>query len=198
MAPELLAGYRSPFTGARGIENPIVFGGFIVSNSETGRGRFRISPRLVVQVCNNGMTIDKYALSEVHLGGKLDDGQIRWSADTQATALKLVGKKTRDAIAAFLNPDFARAQIREITAVAGVSITAPVETIEHVSKKLNFSRAQQDSILSDFISGGACTSGGVLHAVTSAAQRIENADVAYEMERLGMRAMNVAAAHASR
>lgn len=196
MAPELLAGYRSPFTGARGIENPVVFGGFIVSNSETGHGRFRISPRLVVQVCNNGMTIDKHALSEVHLGGRLDDGRIQWSADTQAAALKLIGKKTRDAIAAFLNPDFVRAQIREITAAAGVPISAPVETIEHVSKKLNFTRAQQDAILADFISGGACTSGGVLHAVTSAAQRIENADVAYEMERHGLRAMSLAAAHA--
>ncbi|WP_428500614.1 hypothetical protein [Pseudonocardia sp.] len=36
MAPALLAGYRSPFTGACGAENPLVFAGFVVSNSETG------------------------------------------------------------------------------------------------------------------------------------------------------------------
>ena len=196
MAPELLAGYRSPFTGARAAENPLVFAGFVISNSETGHGKFKITPQLVVQVCNNGMTINKHALSEVHLGGKLDEGQIRWSADTQAIALELVGKKARDAVSTFLDRDFVRAQLQAITAEAGVPISAPTETIEHVSKKLNFTGEQQEAILRDFISGGDCTSGGVLHAVTSAAQRVDNADTAYEMERQGLRAMSLAAAHA--
>ncbi|MFR9802774.1 DUF932 domain-containing protein [Pseudonocardia sp. RS010] len=195
-APELLADYRSPFTGARGADNPLVFAGFVISNSETGHGKFKITPQLIVQVCNNGMTINKHALSEVHLGGKLEEGQIRWSHDTQATALELVGKKARDAVASFLDRDFVRVQIREITAEAGVDIAQPTETIEHVCKKLSFTNEQQDAILRDFISGGDCTSGGVLHAVTSAAQRVENADTAYEMERQGLRAMSLAAAHA--
>lgn len=196
MAPELLAGYRSPFTGACGAENPLVFAGFVVSNSETGRGRFTITPQLVVQVCNNGMTINHHALSEVHLGGKLDEGRIRWSTDTHAAALELVGKKARDAVATFLDRDFVRSQLHEITAAAGVAISAPAETIEHVAKKLNFTSEQQDAILADFISGGACTSGGVLHAVTSAAQRLPDADDAYEMERQGLRAMGLAATYA--
>jgi hypothetical protein len=196
MAPELLAGYRSPFTGASGTENPLVFAGFVVSNSETGRGRFTITPQLVVQVCNNGMTINHHALSEVHLGGKLDEGRIRWSTDTHAAALDLVGKKARDAVATFLDRDFVRSQLHEITAAAGVAISAPAETIEYVAKKLNFTSEQQDAILADFISGGACTSGGVLHAVTSAAQRLTDADAAYEMERQGLRAMSLAATHA--
>jgi len=37
----------------------------------------------------------------------------------------------------------------------------------------------------------------VLQAVTSAAQVQEDADAAYEMERLGVRAMSLAAAHQS-
>jgi integrase len=32
MAPALLAGYRSPFTGASGAENPVVFAGFVLTN----------------------------------------------------------------------------------------------------------------------------------------------------------------------
>ena len=196
-APALLEGYRSPFTGASGADLPLIFAGFVVSNSETGQGRFKITPQLVVQVCNNGMTINRHALSEVHLGGKLDEGQIRWSTDTQATALELIGKKARDAVSAFLDRDFVRGQIQAITAEAGVPIPQPTETIEHVSKKLNFTNEQQEAVLRDFISGGACTSGGVLHAVTSAAQRVENADTAYEMESQGLRAMSLAAAHAT-
>jgi hypothetical protein len=54
LAPALLGGYRSPFTGAAGADCPVVFAGFVISNSETGCGAFTLTPRLVVQVCGNG------------------------------------------------------------------------------------------------------------------------------------------------
>jgi hypothetical protein len=57
LAPQLLADYRSPFTGRSGADNPVVFAGFVVTNSETGCGACSITPRLVAQVCDNGMTI---------------------------------------------------------------------------------------------------------------------------------------------
>jgi hypothetical protein len=57
----LLDGYVSPFTGARGTDNPVVFAGFVLANSETGHGSFSITPRLVAQVCSNGYTITKDA-----------------------------------------------------------------------------------------------------------------------------------------
>ncbi|MGO9164921.1 MAG: hypothetical protein ACLP7J_30195 [Streptosporangiaceae bacterium] len=53
LAPALLAGCRSPFTGASGAESPVVFSGFVITNSETGCGAFTLTPRLVVQVCEN-------------------------------------------------------------------------------------------------------------------------------------------------
>ena len=46
----------------------MVFAGWVLSNSETGCGAFTITPRLVVHVCRNGMTITKDALRAVHLG----------------------------------------------------------------------------------------------------------------------------------
>ena len=68
LAPALLADYRSPFTGASGADNPVVFVGFMISNSETGCGAFTLTPRLVVQVCRNGLTVTKDAIRAVHLG----------------------------------------------------------------------------------------------------------------------------------
>ena len=44
LAPALLAGYRSPFTGAAGADNPVVFAGFVITNSETGCGAFTPDP----------------------------------------------------------------------------------------------------------------------------------------------------------
>ncbi|GAA4557701.1 DUF932 domain-containing protein [Pseudonocardia xishanensis] len=195
-APALLGDYRSPFTGARGADNPLVWAGFVLSNSETGAGAFTIAPQLTVQICNNGMTLTKHVLKEVHLGGRLSAGQITWAADTHAAALELVLKKARDAVATFLDRDLVRARLAEITAEAGVPVAAPVETIEHVSRKLAFTAEQQDLILNHFLLGGDPTSGGVLHAVTSAAQLQDDADTAHGMERHALRAMGLAAAHA--
>lgn len=58
-APTLLKGYRSAFTGATGDENPSVFPGYVIPNSEVGAGAFTITPQPVVQICDNGMTITK-------------------------------------------------------------------------------------------------------------------------------------------
>jgi hypothetical protein len=49
LAPLLLAGYRSPFTGASGADNPVICAEFIFTNSETDCGACTIIPRLVAQ-----------------------------------------------------------------------------------------------------------------------------------------------------
>ncbi|GAA3238384.1 hypothetical protein GCM10017691_38470 [Pseudonocardia petroleophila] len=196
-APDLLAGYRSPFTGARGADNPTVFAGFVVSNSETGHGSFSLTPQLTVQVCDNGMTISKDAMREVHLGARMSDGVIRWAADTQGALLDLVVKQARDAVATFLDHGYVRAALAEITRQAGIAISDPQATLDHVGKALRFTAEQQATILAHFIQGADVTSGGVLHAVTSAAQTIDDADVAHDLERCGVKAMALAAAHAA-
>ncbi|OLM28621.1 Phage protein [Pseudonocardia sp. Ae717_Ps2] len=197
MAPALLSGYTSPFSGERGADNPTVFAGFVLTNSETGQGKFRLIPQLTVQICTNGMTLTKHAIDEVHAGGRLEHGQIDWSSDTQATSLALARKMTRDAVGKFLDPRWVQARITEIEADAGVEVTQPQQTIEHVSKKLRFSTTAQDSILSHFIRGGSPTSGGVLHAVTAAAQTITDVDAAYEVESRGIEAMQFSATFAA-
>ena len=50
------------------------------------------------------------------------------------------------------------------------------------------------AVFSHFIAGGDVTAGGVLHAVTSVAQTLPDADEAYDLEALGLRAMELAAA----
>jgi len=198
MAPQLLANYVSPFTGARGADNPVVFGGFILANSETGKGRYTITPRLTVQVCDNGLQLEKHAIGRRHVGARMDEGQIRWSADTEQTNLALIGKQTRDAVRAFLDPHWVAQRLAELERDAGVALPNPQETIEHVSKQLRFTDEQQNLILSHFISGADVTSGGVMQAVTSAAQLVRDADDAYAMESAGVEAMRLAAAHAGR
>ena len=186
MAPALLGNYRSPYSGNRDADNPLVFAGFVFQNSETGSGRYRLTPRIEVQICTNGVTITRDAVSEVHLGGKLDAGPVRWSADTTRRATELITAKTRDAVGGFLDQGYLERQLAEITAQAGAPVTDATGTIEQVSAELHYTKAQADAILEDFLAGGDRSAGGVLHAVTSAAQREHNAETAHAMEADGI------------
>lgn len=216
-APDLLAGYRSPWGGqdvgggwspervarAAGGEGqafepgsePVVFAGFVITNSETGGGAFSLTPRLVVKVCANGLTITADALRAVHLGGKQDEGIIRWSADTQRRALSVVTGRARDAVATFLDADYVRAQVAKLAEDAAAPIADPVKTVETIAKKLAFTEAEQKTVLEHFLtSGQQRTAGGILHAITSAAQTVENPDRAYELETVAIKAMQLAGA----
>ena len=181
-ADEILGGYRSPFSGETGSDNPTVFAGLVVKNSETGGGAFTIVPRLVVQVCNNGLQLTKDAMRAIHLGGKLDEGVIKWSDDTQRQELELVTSKTRDAVATFLDIGYMKAKITELQELAGVDVTKPADTIQRVGRKVGWSEMEQDEILSHFIKGGQTTALGVAQAVTSYAQTVKSIDRQDELE----------------
>ncbi|MFI6713569.1 DUF932 domain-containing protein [Nonomuraea sp. NPDC050478] len=193
LAPDLLRDYRSPFTGERGADNPVVFAGFVITNSEVGEGAFTIVPRLLVQVCRNGMTINADAARHVHLGGRMDEGVVRWSADTQDKNLALITAQTRDAITTFLDLDYVRAKLDQLARMSGARVADPAATIELVAKKLSYSEEQQRQILSHFIQGGDTSAGGVMHAVTSVARTLPDADAAHEMEGHAVRVLHLAA-----
>lgn len=209
LAPVLLDGYRNPLEGnphwgfaaaareGQGYKpgsEPIVLAGFVLSNSEVGGGAMTLTPRLVVQICQNGLTISADALRAVHLGGKLDEGIIEWSADTQERQAALITAKARDAVKTFLSPDYLTAQVRAIEAKAGKAIENPAEAVRLVGKQLSFTEATIEGVLDHFIRGGQVTAGGVLQAVTSYAQLIPDADESYSVEAAALRALDLAAA----
>ena len=181
IAPALLAGYRSPFTGQSGSENPTVFAGFVISNSETGGGAFRIVPQVIVQVCTNGMTITKDAMKEVHLGGKLDAGVVRWAEDTQRKSLELVQAKTRDAVATFLSADYLTTAVERLETKADQPVDS-VDKVRDITKPLGYTQGQIDGILSYFVQGGQMTLGGVVNAITAYSQTVEDGDDAHLLD----------------
>jgi len=203
MAPELLRNYRNPFErtghGQEGLRDengnlPVMFAGFRLDNSETGGSQFTLTPELRVKICNNGLVINKDTVARTHLGAKLDAGVVRWSDDTRKANIELVKSTTRDIAMTFMDHDYLVNAIRDLEAKAGVEVTHPAKTIEVVSKALGFTEAEADTILSCFVKGGQMTSGGVMNAVTAAAQLIDNPDRAEEVGALGVEAMEVVTA----
>ncbi|QWS68238.1 hypothetical protein SEA_VANLEE_121 [Gordonia phage VanLee] len=193
MAPELLKGYRSPFTGAEGADNPVVYAGLLVRNSETGGGALSITPELRVQVCDNGLQITPDAIRSVHLGSRLEEGQVNWSADTQDAYDDLITKKVRDAVTAFLTPEYVRDTVAKITEKAAKPLEDPKQ-IEVVATQLKFNEGERAALLSHFIKGGQMTAGGVMNAVTSMCQEISDPDRSHEVQATGLKALDLAAA----
>lgn len=189
----LVDGYRSPYSGKTGAELPLLWAGFVLTNSEVGRGSFSITPRAEFEVCSNGMTITKEALRKVHLGTSLEDGVVQWSEATIAANLALVRAQAGDAVRTFLTPEYWDAKVAAAEQLAGVEVDTPVETIQAISKTLGFTGEQADAILNCFVDGGQRTAGGVMQAVTAAAQRQDDGDVAHDMEAGAWEAMRLAA-----
>ena len=75
-----------------------------------------------------------------------------------------------------------------------MKIDDPVKAVELVGKALAFSQDEQALILSHFIDGGQRTAGGILQAITSAAQVVKDPDRAYDLEGAAVAAMHLVAA----
>jgi hypothetical protein len=193
----LLQGYRDPFAngqerraGAGGwglasrVGRKALWAGVEVTNSELGFSKTKITPRAELLVCMNGQKVVEDVVETVHLGGKLDDGVIEWSDETQRKALELVRAKTKDAVVTFLNP-------AEWTTKAGKPVKDVQGTITAVANTLNYSDAERDTILRHFILGGQVSAGGVMNAITSAAQTVEDPDRASALEDTAIRALDL-------
>jgi hypothetical protein len=182
MAPALLKGYRSPFTGDMAADNPLVFAGLDIRTSETGGGALMIAPKITVQVCKNGMTLTKEAFRRVHLGGQMDAGTIDWSDETHQANQALVAAQAKDAVARFLNVDWLQAQVDKLEEKAGKPVNDAPATIERVGKALAFSEQERAGIMGAFIKGGQLTAGGVLQAITAHSQELASPERAAHLE----------------
>jgi hypothetical protein len=183
-AASLLKDYVSPFTGQRGADNPIVHAGFVLGNSETGDGTYFLYPRIVAEVCTNGMTIKKDvgALVQRHLGARLDDGLVTYSDATHKANRELITRMAEDTVRTFLTEDYLHNVIRKLEEKAGEPVAKPEAAIKEVTKKLEIP-ALYDDVLTHFIKGADLSRGGIMHAVTAAAQSADlDADTAFKME----------------
>jgi hypothetical protein len=218
LAPALLAGYRSPFGGRLYVPGsswtpqqaraaaahdsrahltgaePVLFAGFVVSNSEVGDGAWSITPRVVAEICGNGLQIAADVTRAIHLGTRQSEGIVRYSADTMDKELALITARARDAVATFLSVDYLLGKIGELERTAGVPVSHPEQTVRRVAKAAKFSDELADAILGHFIRGGQLTAAGVMQALTSVAQTLDDADAAHDLEAQAIRVLDLAAA----
>jgi hypothetical protein len=174
-------------------EEPIVWAGIVVTNSDVGDGARTISPQIRVRVCRNGLTLLAETDRKIHLGSTQEEGVINWSAETQERELALITSQTVDAIRTWMTPEWFSGQVQRIEALAGVPVPEPEKTIKAVAKTAGFTKAEGEGILAHFLRGGAYTAGGVANAVTSYSQTLASPERATVLDRSAVRAMELAA-----
>ena len=162
-----------------------MFAGLVIGNSETGNGTYFVKPRLVISGCWNGMIREKEAVKRVHLGSKLDLGEIKWSEETQKKAMELVMLQMKDAVQTFLNPSFLQAVADELEEKGAKRLEHPIAAIDNVCRTFSYSDEQKKGVLDSFMEGGAPTVFGLSQAVTWAAKEVASGDDQFEMEVAG-------------
>lgn len=163
LAPELLAGYRSPFADP-GVDaqrlaqriadgqaynegtlprnyriedgnEPIVHAGFVLSNSEVGQGKYHIAHQSVILRCTNGQTRTKDAMERTHLGASLAEGAVKWSTETMKANVELIQSMAADAVTTFLSPEYLQNAVDELTAKATKAVRGnALETVGAILK----------------------------------------------------------------
>lgn len=216
-APNLFAGYRSPFAGrdvrvggrggwtidqareaaqreGMGYEpgqEPIMWAGFEFGNGELGDGATYVVPRAEAKICNNGLVLPLDAARKTHVGERLEAGVIDWSGQTRRRQLDLITSKVADAVRQFASVEWWAGRVAELEAHADKPVTDADRTIKAVAKGLRLTDDETGSVLDMFIHGGQMNAAGVLNAVTAAAQTVKDADRAAEIERMGVRALQL-------
>ena len=92
-----------------------------------------------------------------------------------------------------IHTDFTSVYAAGRLVLAGHPVADAAKTVEVISGRLRYSEAQQGEILDHFIKGGDLTAGGIMHAVTSAAQVQASGDDAWDLEASALEALALAA-----
>lgn len=175
-APEAIRNYQSPDGGKGGG----VVAGFVVSNSETGAGMYKIAPRVVVMACKNGLIRTKDAMQNTHLGKTMDAG-IRWSKETKSREVDLIMSQVKDAVDTFLSDDYLGHFLNDLVQ-DNEKLRYPTEAVKNVSSELSIPEEEQREILNYFIESGDFTPLGVTQAITYHAHEHSSAERQYELE----------------
>jgi hypothetical protein len=211
-AEELLKGYRSPFdddgekrvggdnlpgilraataVGRTG-RDPILNPGIMVKNSELGFSSTAVTPYCNFLICGNGQSVTTDVVRAVHAGSRQDVGAVDWSKDTRNKELALMTAKVRDSVHTFMSESYWEKQVAKWTAKAGKPVNDPETTIGFVASGLGFTDDERATIFRHFLTGGQRTAGGVMNAITSTAQTIENADRAALFEGVAVQALDL-------
>lgn len=163
--------YHDPETGK---QDSRIFSGFIIKNSEVGKGSLMIAPRVMVGACHNGLIFTREGFRQIHLGRKLEDTNITWSNRTQYINLDLIKSQVGDALNKFCSDDFLGKQVDMIEAAATHKLENPIPAMVNAAKHVGLADERVQRCLKWFANqGGSSTTWDVMQALTYEAKSLK-------------------------
>ena len=150
-----------------------IISGFVLTNSEVGLGSFEIRPRAVIVKCNNGLMVKDESFRKIHLGSKLEDGEVVWSERTKQKNYELIISQTKDAIQTYLSKDYLGRMIEKIAVLNNINLEHPVDAVENVCSSLGISDEYKYNVIANFLKDGQKNALGIFQAVTREAQSMD-------------------------
>ncbi len=135
-----------------------------ISNSETGRGKLKVRPATLVEICSNWNVWDE-SLSQIHLGRKSEEeGWI--SAETQRLEDKVLWAKVRDVVKTAFNKEKFEQVIEKLRGAKKDKDPNPVKTVEAAVELTGLPESSIDKIREKYLADKDYTRYGLVQAIT--------------------------------
>lgn len=167
----------------------VVKSGFVISNSEVGRGALTVRHLIFRLVCSNGMIRAEDTRRRTHVGGSYLQDDLNWlalSTETQQLKVRAMVAELGEYMEAISTGERFEAALAQIREAADQPIPAePKVVIESLGARYNLRAAEQDSALLALAESRDYTRWGLANATTWIANDASSYDRGVELEAVG-------------
>jgi len=157
----------------------------------------KIVPRLEIEVCSNGLVIDKakgqsvdWQLEKRHLGAA-QQSAVAYSRESVRKRNEAIAERLKDHIRSYSDGSFIESIVEQMRRQRETDIEGnPVKVLEEVSNELGTTEDERSAIFSAFFQGTDDSALGVTHAITRAAQSFTAAERQHAMEAVALPTVN--------
>jgi len=171
------------------VPGDIVQSGFVLSNSEVGRGSIIVAPLIYRLVCKNGMVVNELRNRQYHLGRCTENDDMAYeiySDKTKALDNAAYYSKAVDVINAVMDQTKFESIVERMRVAKSISTgDVPGVTVLQLADQFMLNTAERDLILKHFIHEDDYSLYGLSNAMTRASQDIDNYDRASDLEMFG-------------
>jgi Domain of unknown function (DUF932) len=176
-------------------EGDVVQSGFVITNSETGRGATAIQPLIYRLVCSNGLIMPESGIRRIHLGRKIESNDFAATLFTPQTRLherELYLRQIVDVVRSMADPKIFNKIVDTLRDSTKHSISAqPQKAVEVLAQRVKLSEDEQAGVLNHLLLAGDLSRYGMVNAVTRLSQDLACYDRASEMEELGSKVLHM-------
>ena len=170
--------------------------GIIITNSETGQGRFNVQSFFFRDFCENGcvfgMTELDIGIKQVHRGARLPVGML--SQETLGYMSQSIASQTADIIRYVFSPEGFGVMVDKLKATTDGPQVNPVhagDLIKVLGQDYQLSQGERQGALESLLADGDFTQWGALNAITKQANTAENNDRITQLETAGSKIIDI-------